>query len=217
MTIETLQEYLNPIFFTIINKSFLIIILGIFILLTHSITFKFLLNKNTIFLSLMLPITVMFITQAISSNLYLSLGLIGALSIVRYRTPVKSVYELAYLFSLIAVGVIGGVNPAFAVLFALFITLIPFAFLIVAKFIPFLNTEELRFNSNNKIEMNIRIKISDQEKFSYDKKKSRLIRSDSNYETKECMMLINFNTMDDAQLFKNSLKFKPLSLSITNS
>ena len=47
----------------------------------------------------------MIITSVISSNLALSLGMIGALSIVRYRTPIKSVYELALLFFLITLGV----------------------------------------------------------------------------------------------------------------
>ena len=62
----------------------------------------------------MLPVIILIVTQTISTNLYLSLGLIGALSIVRYRTPVKSQYELAYIFGLIAIGLVAGVNPAYA-------------------------------------------------------------------------------------------------------
>ena len=38
------------------------------------------------------------------SSLALSLGLVGALSIVRFRTPIKEPEELGYLFLIIAVG-----------------------------------------------------------------------------------------------------------------
>lgn len=38
------------------------------------------------------------------SSLALSLGLVGALSIVRFRTPIKEPFELSYLFLAIAIG-----------------------------------------------------------------------------------------------------------------
>lgn len=44
------------------------------------------------------------IITIVKSSLALSLGLVGALSIVRFRTPVKEPEELAYLFMAIAVG-----------------------------------------------------------------------------------------------------------------
>jgi len=40
----------------------------------------------------------------VKSSLALSLGLVGALSIVRFRTPIKEPEELAYLFIAIAIG-----------------------------------------------------------------------------------------------------------------
>ncbi len=44
------------------------------------------------------------IISIVKSSLALSLGLIGALSIVRFRTPIKEPEELAYLFIAIAIG-----------------------------------------------------------------------------------------------------------------
>ena len=41
------------------------------------------------------------ITSIISSNIALSLGMVGALSIIRFRTPVKNPAELVYYFMLI--------------------------------------------------------------------------------------------------------------------
>jgi uncharacterized membrane protein YhiD involved in acid resistance len=48
--------------------------------------------------------TVLIIT-IVKTSLALSLGLVGALSIVRFRTPIKEAEELAYLFLTIAIGV----------------------------------------------------------------------------------------------------------------
>lgn len=45
------------------------------------------------------------LTLAISSNIVISLGMIGALSIVRYRTAIKDPMDLLYLFWAISVGI----------------------------------------------------------------------------------------------------------------
>jgi len=52
----------------------------------------------------LLTITTVFIITIVKSSLALSLGLVGALSIVRFRTAVKEPIELLYLFLCIAVG-----------------------------------------------------------------------------------------------------------------
>jgi len=48
-------------------------------------------------------ITFLIIT-VVKSSLALSLGLVGALSIIRFRTPIKEPFELSYLFMAIAIG-----------------------------------------------------------------------------------------------------------------
>ena len=50
-------------------------------------------------------LTTILLISIIKSSLALSLGLVGALSIVRFRTPIKEPEELAYLFLAIGVGV----------------------------------------------------------------------------------------------------------------
>ena len=49
-------------------------------------------------------LTTVLIISVVTSSLALSLGLVGALSIVRFRTPIKEPEELAYLFIAIAMG-----------------------------------------------------------------------------------------------------------------
>jgi hypothetical protein len=52
----------------------------------------------------LLILTTVLIITVVKSSLALSLGLVGALSIVRFRTPIKEPEELAYLFIAIATG-----------------------------------------------------------------------------------------------------------------
>lgn len=58
----------------------------------------------------LLAMTITFIISIVKSSLALSLGLVGALSIVRFRTPIKEPEELAYLFLTIAIGIGLGAN-----------------------------------------------------------------------------------------------------------
>jgi hypothetical protein len=51
-----------------------------------------------------LSVTIFLIILVVKSSLALSLGLVGALSIVRFRTPIKEPEELIYLFIAIAIG-----------------------------------------------------------------------------------------------------------------
>ena len=53
----------------------------------------------------LLPIIGLVITSVISGNIALSLGMVGALSIIRFRHPVKSPLELSIYFLLLTVGI----------------------------------------------------------------------------------------------------------------
>jgi len=64
---------------------------------------------------LLLPIITYIITKTISGNIALSLGMIGALSIVRFRHPVKSALELVIYFALITIGIAASVRTKWAI------------------------------------------------------------------------------------------------------
>ena len=64
---------------------------------------------------MVLPIITYVITNTISNNIALSLGMIGALSIVRFRHPVKSPLELVIYFALITVGIATSVRTKWAI------------------------------------------------------------------------------------------------------
>jgi hypothetical protein len=66
----------------------------------------------------LIAVTTMFVISIVKSSLALSLGLVGALSIVRFRTPIKEPEELSYLFVLIGLGLAFGANQrAMALIF----------------------------------------------------------------------------------------------------
>ena len=83
-------------------------------------------NTATIYF---LPIIVHFITKAISGNIALSLGMIGALSIVRFRNPVKSPFELVVFFLLITLGITSSVSESLPII----LTIISLVILIAIK------------------------------------------------------------------------------------
>ena len=64
---------------------------------------------------MILPIITYIITKTISGNIALSLGMIGALSIVRFRHPVKSALELVIYFALITIGIAASVRTKWAI------------------------------------------------------------------------------------------------------
>ena len=71
---------------------------------------------------ILIALTTMLIITIVKSSLALSLGLVGALSIVRFRTPIKEPEELAYLFISIGVGLgLGAGQRAVTIIGCLFI------------------------------------------------------------------------------------------------
>lgn len=78
------------------------------------------LSKNFI----LLGVTATLVISIIKSSLALSLGLVGALSIVRFRAAIKEPEELAYLFLVIGIGLGFGSGNGTATIFAFFIILL---------------------------------------------------------------------------------------------
>ncbi|MDX2248754.1 MAG: DUF4956 domain-containing protein [Bacteroidia bacterium] len=71
---------------------------------------------------LLLGLTTMLIITIVKSSIALSLGLVGALSIVRFRAAIKDPEELTYLFLMISIGLAAGANqPLIAIVAFVFI------------------------------------------------------------------------------------------------
>ena len=82
---------------------------------------------------MILPVITYVITQTIAGNIALSLGMIGALSIVRFRHPVKSALELIMYFDLITIGIATSVRTKWAIQLILCTIIIIFVVKLVQK------------------------------------------------------------------------------------
>ena len=106
-------------------------------------------------------LTTVLIISVVKSSLALSLGLVGALSIVRFRTPIKEPEELAYLFICIATGLGLGANQTV-------LTLVAVLFILISVSL-------IKFKSRNKVEKDMYLtlelsEVKDSEKDKISKK-----------------------------------------------
>ncbi len=85
--------------------------ISMFILFIYKKTFTGVIYSKAFSLSiLLLSLVTTLIIQTISSNITLSLGMVGALSIVRFRTAVKEPVDTGFMFWAITAGIMAGAN-----------------------------------------------------------------------------------------------------------
>ncbi|MCI9143754.1 MAG: DUF4956 domain-containing protein [Lachnospiraceae bacterium] len=81
--------------------------LGLFIFLVYKKTFQGVMYSSSFGVTLIaLTMITTVVILAVTSNVVLSLGMVGALSIVRFRTAIKEPLDIAFLFWSIAVGIV---------------------------------------------------------------------------------------------------------------
>jgi hypothetical protein len=86
------------------NPSFGI---GLFIFLVYKKTYQGVMYSSSFGVTLVaLTMITTVVILAVTSNVVLSLGMVGALSIVRFRTAIKEPLDIAFLFWSIAVGIV---------------------------------------------------------------------------------------------------------------
>lgn len=139
-----------------------------FILKIHYKRFSSTLNNREEFGNIFpfVLLTTVLVISIVKSSLALSLGLVGALSIVRFRTPIKEPEELAYLFICIAAGLGLGANQTLPTIIAIFIILI----------IMFFTKKNYEKNSEKNMYLSIEYKInSDAENKEIIKKINKII------------------------------------------
>lgn len=83
--------------------------LGLFIFIVYKKTFSGIMYSTGFALTLPgLSLVTTLVIMAVTSNVVLSLGMVGALSIVRFRAAIKEPVEIVYLFWSLAVGIVIG-------------------------------------------------------------------------------------------------------------
>ena len=108
---------------------------------------------------LLLPNIAMIITSVIKDDIALSLGMIGALSIVRFRNPVKSPFELVMFFGLLSLGIVCSVSITLSALLALLLIVTIFGIKILDQILKKFNLNIFQYsfgdgNMNFTLEVN---------------------------------------------------------------
>ena len=81
--------------------------IGLFSFLIYKKTFSGVMYSSSFGVTLIaLTLVTTFVILAVTSNVVLSLGMVGALSIVRFRTAIKEPLDIAFLFWAIAAGIV---------------------------------------------------------------------------------------------------------------
>ncbi|MCD6355126.1 MAG: DUF4956 domain-containing protein, partial [Prolixibacteraceae bacterium] len=153
----------------------------------------------------LIAFTTMLIITIVKSSLALSLGLVGALSIVRFRSAIKEPEELAYLFFTIAIGLGLGANQRIITIVGALVLLL----IIWAK----------HFSSKKTRQQNLYLTVSGEGKgkpalqnidslIQKNFKASKLVRYDETGDGIETAFWVEVKTSDNLQQFKEELMGK---------
>ncbi|MCI9230143.1 MAG: DUF4956 domain-containing protein [Lachnospiraceae bacterium] len=104
--LESVTEF-SPVD-TLIGMAFALVV-GLFIFVIYKKTFAGVMYSTGFSMTLVgLTLVTTLVIMAVTSNVVLSLGMVGALSIVRFRAAIKEPMEIVYLFWAIAAGIVIG-------------------------------------------------------------------------------------------------------------
>ncbi len=151
----------------------------------------------------LMTITTTFIIMVVRSSVALSLGLVGALSIVRFRTAVKEAEELAYLFFAIGLGIGLGDNQRLITL------------LVLAVGIVLIGLAKLTRRSQADVNLHLTVASHSPNKVELEQimdalqahtSKLKLLRFDENAQTLETSFLVEFERVSNLNEARAALK-----------
>jgi len=154
---------------------------------------------------MILPLITFVITKTITGNIALSLGMIGALSIVRFRHPVKSALELIMYFDLITIGIATSVRTKWAIQLILGTMLIIFTVKIVQKIYQKFGKSFYNVSFNEGSSLNS-IEVFAKEKIDLIEKDNNLTTLFDNSSEGEIIYRLTFENRNQLQLFKNKIE-----------
>jgi hypothetical protein len=144
------------------------------------------------------------ITKTISGNIALSLGMIGALSIVRFRHPVKSALELVMYFALITIGIATSVRTKWAIQLIICTILV---ILLVKIFQKIANKYGKSFYSMSFNEGNVSntLEIVSKKRIKLIEKSEYLVNYLSDIDSNQYIYRLNFSNKSSLNSFRDSL------------
>ncbi len=123
---QYIAEFNNNVPFDEFLLNILVVAFLVTLLRLYYVRFGNAISNRQKFASNFLPLALgtLLIIMIVKSSIALSLGLVGALSIVRFRAAIKDPEELTYLFIVIGIGLAGGANQPVLAIVAFFMILL---------------------------------------------------------------------------------------------
>jgi len=161
---------------------------------------------------ILITVTTTFIILVVRSSVALSLGLVGALSIVRFRAAIKEPEELAYLFFAIGIGIGLGDNQRLITILAMLVAIL------VLGITRLFRSHRADFNLHvsvvspapGKVDLEV---IMDTLKAHCSQ--VRLVRFDDSSRSLESSFLVEFQNLEKLSLARNALRNLSDTLEIT--
>ena len=200
LTVTDTQISIVGLIFSLILTAFLATILaGIYTKYGSTLSNRRVFSRNFILIAL----TTMLVITIVKSSLALSLGLVGALSIVRFRSAIKEPEELAYLFLTICVGLGMGANQVMVTVVAFSIICV---IIVASHRLSHIKTDDKNINltihsSNKKITLKKIIEVLSEHSLAIN-----LRRFDETSEEIEVALMITFNDLSQLSSGKDALK-----------
>ena len=200
----------NIVLFLLLIKIFFCAIGGLIVTYIHSkFSYKWLRNNFNIYVGITLPVIGLVITTVIGSNIALSVGMIGALSIVRFRTPIRTPYELVHYFSLLTIGISAKVDLSITVILILLLSILPY----FIKRFSLINKNSSGDDGKLSLNFNGLIKENDLKKITSDKNiRNYSVKSDG--DKFNISGLVMFDKVGDKDKFLNEWSSKINSYSV---
>ena len=204
------MSYIYQFINSIAEQKLLIFIMSAFLGISLNYIYSFAgfrwvdsLGQKILFLLMAPAMTV--IAWTISGNLGLSLGMIGALSIVRFRTPIKSPLELVVYFVLIVIGISITVSPIYSLMIYFLAVISPFIFLIVHK-IPKDNLYFADKELNNAQIANFKVEANSEDLINFFNKNNIVpIHFNENINSKEVQISLKVNNLNEFSDIKKKI------------
>ncbi|MDY6046609.1 MAG: DUF4956 domain-containing protein [Anaerobutyricum sp.] len=183
--LKLVPEQMDPL--TLVLTMAIALLVGLGIFYVYKKFYVGVVYDHTFNISLVImTILVAVIIVTISTNITLSLGMVGALSIVRYRTAIKNPLDLMFLFWAITSGIaIGAQHYYIALITLIFVTL---AIVLLKKL---KNDEQLyvliiNYDSSMEVEEEVRRKLADY----HGKLRSKIVKNNCTELTMEVRMVV---------------------------
>ena len=168
--------------------------LGVYVFVIYRITCRKAFYSKGFAISLVaIDLITAAVIMAVQSSAVISLGMVGALSIVRFRTAIKDPMDLAFLFWVISLGIIcGAALYEIAILASLLITVV----MLVLHFIPNVRPALLLIVNLENVDAEPALKEVLKERTSFYKIKSRNVTSTG------LDMIVELKTTNETDLIK---------------